>query len=137
MFCADLIYHNKSSVHKNESLKFGVWVKLNPIETTTNGCPITYTVSQYASPCLETQTLNRDDVNSPLIHPNPSTNGFFTIENHVSCQVKVFNNLGHIIYRKNHTTPVISLDISGNAKGVYTIAIETDKRIYITSLIYK
>lgn len=94
----------------------------------------TNTNSKYSSSLV---TKSNNEAPSPRIFPNPSSNGIFTIENHETCQVKVYNNLGQIIYRKNLILPINSIDISAHAKDAYTIAIETDKRIYVTSLIYK
>jgi hypothetical protein len=66
--------------------------------------------------------------NSINLFPNPS-NGIVNIDFNGNVannpQVKVFNQLGQLVFTQNNTTATanLSIDLSGFAKGIYSVNI--------------
>lgn len=77
----------------------------------------------------------------PLITPNPSGNGRFTLsiqnENQVIGNLTVYNILGEPIHQQNITTSNPTIDISSQAKGIYFIKIQNENEFSIQKVVYQ
>ncbi len=92
------------------------------INSVTN-CAAQGTVAQVVSPCLGLQ----DQLNSPSeiqILPNPN-NGGFVISNIEGGTLKVINAIGQLILEQTIQPGEQAIDLSTQAKGIYTVQLET------------
>lgn len=102
----------------------------------TGSCGIV--TSNMALLSIENTTSIHDLTNlGVLIFPNPSK-GKFTIQFDKEIDeavVVVYDLVGKILYRKNVISNNFLMDISDNAKGVYILKIEVDKKLITSKLI--
>lgn len=79
-------------------------------------------ITQSVSLCTGLQNLNNDfEIN---IYPNP-TNGKFTINLPVECDIEIIDMLGSIISKYSYISGIQTIDISNYASGLYFVKFKT------------
>lgn len=90
--------------------------------TDANGCTNSTVITQSVSLCTGLQNLNNDfEIN---IYPNP-TNGKFTINLPVECDIEIIDMLGSIISKYSYISGIQTIDISNYASGLYFVKFKT------------
>ena len=67
------------------------------------------------------------------IYPNP-TNGLVTVENTGRASITIASMYGKVVY-KNEVDGPLTLDLSGNASGVYSVSLQTGRSIQAQKII--
>ncbi len=80
-----------------------------------------------------TSGINDEEVNFG-VYPNPS-NGMVNISNAETANVKIMNNLGQVIMKRNDISKLESFDMSKFESGSYIINIEINNHVYNQHLI--
>ncbi len=72
------------------------------------------------------------------INPNPSTGKFtITSNNNTLNNIKIFNDLGQIVFAKNINSNICNVDLSKQNKGVYFIEINNNGKLLKSKIIIK
>jgi hypothetical protein len=110
----------------------GTWTNFgNACQLTISGAPMRPIIMAQRDGATENETIEElENQMSALLYPNPS-NGQFKIELAVlpteAYQVQVYNSLGQVVYAKQHTTQLVSIDLSGITKGIYFVKIANSR----------
>lgn len=97
-----------------------------------------YKADEFSDPFIAVESYNKT---LPIsVYPNPSQDGIFHVriedqQNELS--VKVIDGLGRTVIPSKSVWGTSVIDLSKQAKGVYTILIQSDQRIIKTSKIIK
>ena len=84
----------------------------------------------WASPC--NGIIENNLPQNMVVYPNPSS-GIFTIAYQAETQIKIYNIVGEIIYQSVAKDQFTTIDLTGQAKGIYIIK-TTDRN---QNIIYK
>ena len=107
----------------------GIWSPFGP------ACSIT-TGSQERTP----ETLTEENTSSSLknmsVFPNPTT-GQFTLDLNTDSEslIQVYNSQGQLLIDENNSAKQVSFDLSGYAKGVYVVRVESQGQVQYQRLI--
>lgn len=87
----------------------------------------------------EDESMDRNTRNRFGIYPNPS-DGIFTIsmeESDSPYTIEITDMTGRTVYTGNGDEQEVEIDLSGKAKGVYTVKVLTNKNVHCTQIMIK
>lgn len=123
------------------SITGGVYIVTPTVTTTytisgtgTNGCENSTAFTQTVSACTGLDALTANENNKLIVFPNPST-GLFTLQFKAGASISVLNVLGETILRTNTTSEFHTIDLKGQANGIYFVQTMHDQTIYTVRLI--
>lgn len=93
------------------------------VSSFNNPCSVQHTYTVNSSPCTEiSETSSKREIS---IYPNPSS-GIFTIEGATNLEISVYNSLGQFVLSKNLLPGKQTIDLSGQASGIYFMTFKTN-----------
>jgi hypothetical protein len=111
---------------------------VNPFTVGTDTLPLTgmedVFVAKYR--CDNTESINQlSNRESVSIFPNPS-NGIFTLNSKITKgEVSIYNVMGEIVFQSAINSTTSTIDLSGQANGIYFVQMISDSKIYSAKLI--
>ena len=84
-----------------------------------------------------TQSLDELEALSVLIYPNPASNNL-TVDwgdlNGVNTTIKLYDSSSKLVFEKQSTSTLM-IDVSGFAKGMYSLELATDEQVLRSQVI--